>query len=401
MREVTESPQLVVDGVLVTVVIISLWGGWRQGAFASVLSTVGVLAGLICGAALAPVVMAHTDSTALRYLYALGTVLVLVALGNLVGGVTGSTLRESARFRHTLVIDSIIGAIFQVIATLIVTWLVASTLATGITGPIARGLRNSVVLNLVDRSTPDALDTLPDKISAMLNDTGLPPMISPFEGRVKHVDAPAPEVGDPALVAALQPSVIHVLGDAHQCRRRLMGSGFVAAPDLVITNAHVVAGTDAVLLDTALGVKEARVVFYDPGEDIAVLRADNLDLPPLQWANEPAVSGDEAIVMGYPESGPFEAAPARIRERLTINGPDIYATGRVEREAYTVRGTIRQGNSGGPMVNNSGEVLGVVFGAATEATDVGYTLTTAEVRGRIGDITRLTEPVDTRECVVR
>ncbi|MEZ2121822.1 MarP family serine protease [Corynebacterium sp. CCM 9203] len=397
----TESPQLIVDGILVTAVLLSFWGGWRQGAFASVLSTVGVLAGLICGAALAPAVMSYTDSTALRYLYALGTVLALVAFGNLIGGVTGSGLRESVRFRRTLIIDSVIGAIFQALATLIVTWLVASTLASGITGPIARGIRNSVVLGIVDKSTPDVLDTLPDKISAMLNDTGLPPMVSPFDGRVKHVDAPAPEVSDPALVEALRPSVIHVLGDAHQCRRRLMGSGFVAAPDLVITNAHVVAGTDEVLLDTVLGVKEARVVLYDPEEDIAVLRAENLDLPALKWAPEPAPSGVEAIVMGYPESGPFEAAPARIRERLTINGPDIYATGRVEREAYTVRGTIRQGNSGGPMVNDRGEVLGVVFGAATENTDVGYTLTADEVQGRIGDITQLTEPVDTRECVVR
>lgn len=345
--------------------------------------------------------MSYTDSTALRYLYALGTVLALVAFGNLIGGVTGSGLRESVRFRRTLIIDSVIGAIFQALATLIVTWLVASTLASGITGPIARGIRNSVVLGIVDKSTPDVLDTLPDKISAMLNDTGLPPMVSPFDGRVKHVDAPAPEVSDPALVEALRPSVIHVLGDAHQCRRRLMGSGFVAAPDLVITNAHVVAGTDEVLLDTVLGVKEARVVLYDPEEDIAVLRAENLDLPALKWAPEPAPSGVEAIVMGYPKSGPFEAAPARIRERLTINGPDIYATGRVEREAYTVRGTIRQGNSGGPMVNDRGEVLGVVFGAATENTDVGYTLTADEVQGRIGDITQLTEPVDTRECVVR
>ena len=143
------------------------------------------------------------------------------------------------------------------------------------------------------------------------------------------------------------------------------------------------------------------MVFYDPAEDIAVLRSPGLDLPALPWAPEVASSGDDAIVMGFPASGPFEAAPARVRDKITINGPNIYASGRVDREAYTVRGSIRQGNSGGPMVDVNGNVLGVVFGAATDNTDTGYVLTAADVQGKIGDITKLIDPVNTQNCVAR
>jgi len=180
-----------------------------------------------------------------------------------------------------------------------------------------------------------------------------------------------------------------------------MGSGFVADKEHVITNAHVVAGTEEVWLDTVLGTFQADVVFYDPQLDIAVLRSEELTMAPLQWASATAVTGEDAIVMGFPNSGPFEAAPARISERLKIAGPNIYATGRVEREAYTARGSIRQGNSGGPMLNLDGQVLGVVFGASADESDIGYALTADEVKEAIGNIAALDTPVGTQECVVR
>ena len=183
--------------------------------------------------------------------------------------------------------------------------------------------------------------------------------------------------------------------------RMLTSAVVVSGPDEVTTNAHVVAGSAAVRLDTVLGMKDAEVVYYNPQEDIAVLRSPGLGLPPLEWAAQPATTGEDAIVMGFPESGPFEAAPARIRDRITVNGPDIYASTRVDREAYTVRGTIRQGNSGGPMVDLEGHVLGVVFGAATDATDTGYVLTAADVRAAVGDVSAASSPVDTGACVAK
>lgn len=395
------TPGVITDGLIVCAVITALFAGWRQGAFSSILSTVGVVAGLICGAALAPTVMGLTDALALRLLLGIGTVILLVGIGNIVGGILGGALRDQMRWKATMRIDSAIGAVFQALATLIVVWLVAIPVASGLSGPIAEGVRNSKVLSFVDNNTPSALATLPSKISAMLDDSGLPPLVSPFtQAESRNVAAPAIKVEDVELVERLRPSVIHVMGESERCARRLMGSGFVVDSNHVITNAHVVAGTSQVRLDTVTGIFDAEVVYYNPGLDIAVLKSDAIDLPALQWAPEVAQSGDDAIVMGFPQSGPFEAAPARIADRIEISGPDIYATGRVERESYTARGTIRQGNSGGPMVDTEGNVLGVVFGSAVDTSDIGYALTAKEVREALGDIAALNTPVDTRECVL-
>lgn len=395
------SSSLVVDAIILLILVFALWGGWRQGAFTSLLSTVGVVAGLVVGAAAAPFVMRLTDSTALRFLLAIGTVVLLIGVGNLIGAHLGHAIRDRIRFRSSRILDSAIGAIFQGLATLIVLWLVAIPLATGMPGSVSSSIRESRILAFVDDHTPRGLDTLPSKIAAMLTESGLPPLISPFGNRpIREVDAPNINVSNVELVENLRPSVINVMGNAGECSRRLMGSGFVAAPDYVITNAHVVAGTDTVSLDTMIGVHQAEVVFYDPDVDIAVLYSPGLGLDPLPWAETPLNTGDDAIVMGFPLSGPFDASSARIRERIMITGSNIYASGQHEREAYSVRGNIRSGNSGGPMVNSDGAVSGVVFGAAIDGTDTGYALTAEEVKGRIGDIQRLTTPVDTMQCAV-
>lgn len=390
---------LIVDAVIVLVGVLALTSGWRQGAISSVLSAVGVVAGLIIGFVAAPPVMGLTESVPLRLLLALGVIVLLVSLGNLIGATLGAGVRGRMRQRLTQRLDSLVGAAFQLIAVLLVVWLIAIPLAAGLGPGAASAIRGSAVLRGVGQVVPDSWRELPAEASAMLSQSGLPPIIESLERAPAEVEAPNIDVANRALVEELRPSVIHILGDSRTCSRRLMGSGFVTEEDYVITNAHVVAGTERVRLDTVLGMQEADVVYYDPGVDIAVLHAPGLSIAPLDWADEPADTGADAVVMGYPESGPFEAAPARISDRLTIAGPDIYATGRVEREAYTVRGSIREGNSGGPLLDESGDVLGVVFGAAVDDSDTGYALTAAEVAERVGDVTAYTQPVDTQECV--
>ncbi len=393
---------LIVDAIVAVVVIVAAVGGWRQGALTSVLAAVGVVAGLLVAAGGAPLVMQLTDSVALRFALCVAVVILLVAVGNLVGGLIGSTLRHRIKMRSSLKLDSAVGSFFQAVAALLVMWLVSIPLATGLSGAAAAGLQGSRILGAMDELSPPIAKQVPSKVAAMLNESGLPPLISPFARQTApEVAAPNITVSDHALVERTRPGVIHVMGDALGCRRRLMGSGFVAAPDYVVTNAHVVAGTDRVRLDTVLGVRDSDVVYYNPELDIAVLHSPGLGLPALPWAQDEATTGQDAVVMGFPQSGPFEAAPARVRNSLTIAGPDIYATGRYERQAYTVRGSIREGNSGGPMLNMDGEVLGVVFGASVDHTDTGYALTAREVQNRIGDVTDLTQPVDTQGCVAR
>lgn len=394
------SPALIVDALLVLIALLAVRSGWRQGAVASVLSAVGIIAGLIIGLAVAPLLMGLTASVVLRFLIGLAVVVLLIGMGNLIGAVLGANLRDRMRQRQSQTFDSLLGAGFQLLTVLVVCWLVAVTLATGLGKQASDGIRGSAILQGIDRVTPDALNTVPSRISAMLDESGLPPLVSPFEStNASDVPAPSSTVADTAMVERVRPSIIHVMGSAEECSRRLMGSGFVTAEDYVVTNAHVVAGTNSVRLDTVLGVKEAEVVYFNPAVDVAVLHSPGLGIDPLAWADEPAGSGDDAVVYGYPQSGPFEAAPARIADRITISGSDIYAQGQVEREAYTARGTIREGNSGGPLVDTDGDVLGVVFGASRDSSDIGFALTAQEVLGHIGDVRDLTTPVDTQRCV--
>lgn len=391
---------LIVDGLLILVAIIAIRGGWRQGAIASVLAAIGIVAGLVVGLGIAPLVMGLTDSLVLRFLLGLAVIVLLVGMGNLIGAVLGASLRDRMRVRWSHTFDSILGAILQFIAVMLVCWMVSVPVATGFGPPVADGVRNSTVLRGVDRIAPDSWSAIPSRISALLDESGLPPLVSPFQSTgVDDVAAPEAQVEDRALVEQIRPSVIHVVSTAEECSRRLMGSGFVAADDYVVTNAHVVAGSGTVRLDTVAGVKDAEVVYFNPEVDIAVLHSPDLSLNALPWAEDEAVTGDEAVVAGHPASGPFEASPARIANQVTISGSDIYAEGRVQREAYTVRGSIREGNSGGPLLNSEGEVLGVVFGASRDASDVGFAVTADEVRNQIGDVDRLTSTVDTQACV--
>ncbi|WP_235839431.1 MarP family serine protease [Corynebacterium urinipleomorphum] len=390
---------LIVDLALVLLFVAALAGGWRQGAFSSGFAAVGVAAGLVVGLGAAGLLVRVTDSTSLRVLLLLATVVLFVGAGNIVGATVGSALRERLRTKSTQRWDSAVGSLLQLLMAVVVVWLVAVPVAANVGGPLGSAIRGSRVLGAIDRAVPEWGNKVPEHIARLIDVTGLPPLVSPFQGGGAEVEEPDPAIVDQAVVDAVRPSVVHVLGDAESCRRRLSGSGFVSAPDYVITNAHVVAGTDTVELDTVLGVKQATVVLYDPEVDLAVLHVLNLGLEPLKSAPGIARTGDSAMVMGFPGNGPFTVSPVRVRERLNISGPDIYATGRTEREAFTLRGTIRQGNSGGPLLSTSGDVLGVVFGAAVDGTDTGYALTIRQTEDVVGDYVGLTEPVDTQSCV--
>ena len=395
-------PAWIVDGFIVVAVLAAMTSGWRQGGLASLLSAVGILAGFIIGLGVAPLVLQITDQVGIRFLLALGMLILLIGLGQLLGSALGHAIRDRMKTKSGQRVDSSFGAILMSVFSLVLIWLIATPMATGLSNSVGKGVRESAILREVNKVMPDELTQLPRSISGMLNDSGLPPVMMPWEdGSSVDVEAPNIEVADQAMVQDIRPSVVHVIADADGCRRRMMGSGFVTADNYVVTNAHVVAGTQTAYVDTVVGLKEARVVYYNPEVDIAVLRAENLGLEPLAWADGPAYTGDDAVVMGFPHSGPFTANAARIRERVNIAGPDIYSNSRVERESYILRGTVVQGNSGGPLISPDGTVLGLIFGASVDDTDTGYAITAEEVRAHIGDVTRFENSVDTQECVAQ
>jgi S1-C subfamily serine protease len=181
-----------------------------------------------------------------------------------------------------------------------------------------------------------------------------------------------------APVRAAQSSVVKIIGAAASCGRTLQGSGFVYTDGRVMTNAHVVAGVDHPIVLAGGSQFRATVVYYDPEVDAAVLLVPDLHIPALDFGSA-AHTGDAAAVLGFPENGPYDQEPARIRDRQTLRSPDIYGDNTVERDTYSVYSQVRPGNSGGPLVNSSGDVIGVIFAASLTDSSTGYALTARQV----------------------
>lgn len=213
------------------------------------------------------------------------------------------------------------------------------------------------------------------------------------------VDTPDANLANNPVVAATKSSVVTIRALAPSCQKELEGSGFVVSDHTVMSNAHVVAGSNSVTVqDTDGNSHDATVVSYDPAVDIAILDVPGLPAPPLAFANAPAATGTDALVMGFPDAGSFEATPARIREVVELDGPDIYRTTTVTRQVYTISGTVRQGDSGGPLLDLNGQVLGVVFGEAVDHPDTGFVMTAEQVSRELQNIGNTTA-VATGSCI--
>lgn len=388
------------DLVIVLIAIIAATSGWRHGAVASFMAFVGVLAGAYAGIEIAPHVLTYFDEGRGRLFIGIFLIVALVILGELVGMLIGGYARNVIRTPIARAVDSTIGAALQAAAVLFAAWLLAIPLTGSSQPEIAAAVRGSEVLEKVDSIAPQWVKNLPKEFEALLDTSGLPDIIGPFgKTPIATVEPPNADVLANPIVAGLQDQVLRIRGTAQSCQRSLEGSGFVIAPERVMTNAHVVAGTDYIAVDVDGYSLDATVVLFDPNTDIAILDVPGLTKEPVPVASSPADSGQDAIVLGYPGGGPYTASAARIRETLELTGPDIYRGDNVEREVYTVRGQIRQGNSGGPLIDTSGRLLGVVFGAAVDNTDTGFVLTLKEVMDEYSAAPGLTNVVSTGDCV--
>ncbi|HEX6872032.1 MAG TPA: MarP family serine protease, partial [Micromonosporaceae bacterium] len=261
-------------------------------------------------------------------------------------------------------------------------------------------VRNSIILGAVDRVMPNQARVFYNGLRDTIANGEFPNVfgdLTPTQAR--EVPAPDPRLANSPVVRTARVSVVKILGAAPSCERRIEGSGFVYAPHHVMTNAHVVAGTrGALTLEVNGGRYSGRVVWYDPARDLAVLYAPRLDAPVLGWAPNEGNTGDDAIVVGYPLNGPYTATSARIRDVRRVKGPDIYEDNTVVREVYTLRSSVRSGNSGGPLLSTTGKVLGVIFAAALDDPETGFALTADEARP-VADAARArTTEVSTGGC---
>lgn len=390
----------VVDALVIALLIGAAWSGFRQGLVAATCSLVGALAGAIAGIRLAPLVMGQVDDNAAKVAIGIACVVVGVGIGEWGGGSLGRMLAERISWRPARAVDHGLGLVGHSIAVLIIIWMIAVPLAKTPYPWLNSAVRSSSVLSTVDDVMPDGLRDVSGKLGDLFDESGFPQILDPLSPTpITDVDPPDPALARSAAVKQAKPSILKIRALAESCGKQLEGSGFVIAPDRVLTNAHVVAGSNRTVVEVAGKSRPATVVLYDPRTDLAVLRVDDLGLPALQFVTGTADSGADAIVAGYPLDGPFTVRPARIRADFELRGPDIYGSTTVTRDVYTVRGTVQSGNSGGPLLDPQGRVLGVVFGAAPDASDVGFALTADEVADEVAAGSTDTSAADTGACV--
>jgi S1-C subfamily serine protease len=387
------------DILVVAIAFVAAVSGWRSGALGSLMSFVGVALGAVAGVLLAPHVVSHIGGPRTKLFATLFLILALVVVGEIAGVVVGRAVRGAIRHGGARSVDSAVGVVVQLTVVLVATLLVGTVLASSRQPNLVSAVHGSRIFSALDGMAPGWLKAVPKRLSVLRDNSGLPEVLQEIRrGPTVEVDPPDASLASSPVVALVQPSVVKVRGIAPGCQKVLEGSGFVVAPNRVMSNAHVVAGSESVTVESDGKVYDASVVSYDPDEDISILQAPELPAAPLQFAELAAVTGTDALVVGYPGGGDFAATPVRVREVIELNSPDIYRTTTVTREVYTVRGTVRQGNSGGPLVNRGGQVLGVVFGAAVEDDDTGFVLTANEVSRQMARVGN-TERVTTGTCV--
>ncbi len=373
--------------------------GYRQGFLIGVLSFAGFLGGGALGAKLAPS-LARRWAGSNAAIVGLIVVFVAAVAGQFLASTVGVMLRRRVTWRPAQTVDSAAGAAISICSVLLVAWLLGTAVAHSSLVGLGRQARDSRVLGAVDGVMPDSARVWFSSFRRLLNDYAFPQVFSSLGGEN------GPQVGPPdrsvlttpALLAARR-GVVKITGDAEACDRRLEGSGFVYAPQHVLTNAHVVAGVGSPTVRVSAGGPplRARVVAFDPDRDVAVLYVPELRRSRLRF-DGPAKRGASAVVAGYPQDGPFTPVPARVRGLQQARGPDIYQRRQVVRQIYSLRAVVRPGNSGGPLLSPAGRVYGVVFAAAVDRSDTGYALTAAEVQPTARASSATTTRVSTGQC---
>ncbi|GAA4400162.1 acid resistance serine protease MarP [Fodinibacter luteus] len=398
------SGEALLDVVLVLVLVGYAWSGWRQGFVSALLGLVGLVAGAFLAVRLVPGWL--EDSLGLAPSTPGGVLALLAAV--LAGAVAGQSLmlvlarrvRESVEAPSARALDSALGLVAVLAAAVLVIWVVAGAVRVG-GPPAARDLMaRSAVVTALDEVVPPSADGLVEDVTKALDRSGFPRV---FEGLgpepIAPVDAPDDELATDPEVARALGSVVRVLAESRTCDAAQVGTGWVVAPGRVATNAHVVAGADrvGVSLRGTGREREARVVAFDPRRDVAVLAVPGLDAPSMP-RGEPLDTGDPAVLAGFPGDEGLWVGSARVRDVLTARGADIHGGTGVVREVYSLRAQVRRGASGGPVVDPSGRVVGMIFATSLDDPDTGYALTLDEIDPVLDRGTASSAPVATGAC---
>ena len=384
-----------VDVAVVVVAVLAAVQGARVGGLVQVCAIIGFFSGLFVGALLASRTVAWAHSPTARTAVALSTMLLVAFSFGMVGRIVGGMLTSHVPQGPARSVDSAAGVLVAVVAALVTVWLLASTMVNSSSVALDNAILQSRIIKALDGVLP-APPSVFGRAQGFLSEEGFPPVL----GALAPASArPVPLPTDATLrraVLAAGASTVKVEGFG--CGVLQEGSGFVAAPGLVVTNAHVVAGIRRPLVQVGTTLQPVQVLSYDPSFDLAVLRVPGLTAPVLHLDPSTVPQGTQGAVLGYPEGGPFTADGAGVMALFQAEGRDIYGHGLTVRNVYEIDAEVRPGNSGGPLVLPDGEVVGVVFSRSTVDPSIGYALTSPDVSTRVVAAEQVRVPVGTGAC---
>ena len=386
----------VLDLVLILILVVALVNGYRSGLLQSLTGIVGAVAGGIAAFFVVPLVGGWIPAPEWRTPGTLAVAILLVLIGHSLGASAGGMDGRRKKRSPLGAINRLLGAAFAAVASALVASMVAFSIgALGIPF-LSPAIASSTVVSGIDSLTPDPVKALMAQLRSVAVTQGLPRIVDAFTGPTP--DAAEADTSSPALAVAAQ-SIVRITGTAYACGQSQSGSGFVVADGRVITNAHVVAGVGQPVVETPAGVALAgEIVYFDPVDDLAVISVPGLDTLPLT-VGENLAAGSGAVADGYPFGGPYVSDPAQVISISTISVADIYGQDPTPREVYTLASDVQQGESGGPLLSESGLVVGVIFAKASNTENVGYALALDEVQPVISQATGLSAPVTSGTCV--
>jgi S1-C subfamily serine protease len=375
----------VIDIVLVLIMLGYAISGFRQGLVVGLLSLGGFVGGAVLAMFLVPQLVSGLEAGTRRSIITLLAVIFTAWAGQFLGALIGGRIRQAVPEGPVALADHIVGAVAGVLAVALVLWFVAGAVRGGPSEQLSRTVASSKVIRTIDDLVPTGLVGVADKFREAVGSSNFPRVfagVAPED--ITPVQAPDPALTKSAAVAKARQAVVKITGEASKCGRGQEGSGVVIAPQRVVTNAHVVAGVTQphVQLDGQGKEYRARVVLFDPVRDLAVLAVPKLPAKPLQLAGD-LKRTEDAVVVGFPNDGPFKVSPARVRSIVRASGEDIYGNEGAVREVYSLYVKVRPGNSGGPVLDPSGKVVGVVFAKSLDDPNTGYALTMDEARSTI------------------
>lgn len=386
---------MLVDLTILLFISISVYRGRRIGFIRQAFATAGFISGLIIGVLIQPYIsidtMSQTEKSLFAFLSTLGVALVFLSMGEYLG------LRVKMWTHHKKVnsADNWAGVILSATTLLLSFWLLASALSGLPFTRLNSEVKKSRIINVLNQNLPDAPTFISD-VAHFIDPNGFPQVFS-GPSRTPRTDLNLPALGElKSAVEKTRDSVVKVEGLG--CGGVVDGSGFIIKQGYVATNAHVVAGIKKPYVQDEKGSYEATIIWFDSELDYAILRVPEITGKPILMAKELARVGSPAVGLGYPGGGGLAASPAVILDRITATGRNIYDRGNTNRDVYEFRGKVVQGNSGGPLINKEGEVIGVIFAQSASIDNIGYALTNDETVEDTAKAISRNEVVSTGQC---